>query len=47
MFFSSKIKNSVLNFYLSNKQYSNSKIVSLLNHKSNYDLIKFIKSTKI
>ena len=46
-FFSSKMKESVLNFFLSNKKYSNLKITSFLNYKSNYDLIEFIKKSKV
>lgn len=46
-FFSSKMKDSVLSFFLSTKKYSNSKITNLLNYKSNYDLIEFIKKVTI
>jgi nucleoside-diphosphate-sugar epimerase len=46
-FFSSKMKENVLNFFLSKKKYSNSKIINLLNYKSNYDLIEFIKKKKV
>jgi len=45
IFLSKKIGNA-LNFFLSKKKYSNSKIVKFFKYKNNYDLIEFIKKSK-